>query len=58
MAESDPEVTSFDQKWPLQGCGRLKSGVSDAFKLVHGCNSQEVAVIHRKLCHMAKNEQK
>ena len=40
VAGSDPEVMSFDRKWPLEGCGRSKTGISGAFKLVRGCNSQ------------------
>ena len=44
VTESDPEVTSFDQKPPGSGARRPITQVLGMLELLQGCDSQEVAV--------------
>ena len=44
MTGRDPEVMSFDQKFPESGCSRPKTHVLCIFQFLQGCNSQEVAL--------------
>ena len=45
MTGSDPQLTSLDRNLPGTGCRRPISQVLGTFKLIQGCNSQEVAVM-------------
>ena len=49
MTGSDPDVISFNLKLPGSGCKRPISQMLDAFKLLQGCNSQEVAVTRQEM---------
>jgi len=49
LTGSDPEVTSFDRKWPRSGCRRPKTGVYCTFHFLQGCSSQEEAVTWQEL---------
>ena len=41
---SDPEVKSFDRKSPGSACKGPTSQVLSTFKVLQGCNPQEVAI--------------
>ena len=45
----DLEVTSFDWRSPRSGCRRPVSQLVGTFELVHGGNSQEVAVMRQEM---------
>ena len=53
-----PEVTSFDRKSAGSGCRRPLSQVLGSFELLHGCNSQEVAVTRQEMTHVIGSDQK